>query len=206
MPNDVNLKKEDPENEEPNKNNGNEKPIENNENEEDNENKKYDINNKEILNREIIEKHLKIVKDIVGKVADDVGTTVDDVVLNAKSFGKDVDSKIKEYKSTINVDLLDSGDYFYLKADLPGIDKESVNVEVNDKDLIISAVFTGFSNDLNNEEQKFLIQSRNFGLVKKIITLPTKVKSDEIKAELNDGVLSLTLPKTETTKIDVNFN
>jgi HSP20 family protein len=203
MSKDINLKKEE--------DNENEEPIEKNENEEDNDNKKYNIKDKDILNKErkeTIEKHLKLGKDIAGKVVNDVGTTIDDAVLNLKSFGKDFDSKIKEYKdniSKISVDLLDSGDYFYLKADLPGVDKETVNVEVDDKDLTISAYFIGFGDKLNDEEQEFLIKGRNFGLVKKRITLPIKVKSDEIKAELNDGVLSLTLPKTETTKVDINF-
>jgi HSP20 family protein len=194
MSKDINLKKEE-----------NEKPID--ENEENNE--EYDINNKDRLNKEIIEKHIKIGKDIAGKVVNDVGTTVDDVVVNLKSFGKDVDSKIKEYKdnnSKINIDLLDSEDYYYLKADLPGADKDSINVEVNEKDLSISAYFTGFSDDLNNEEQRFLIKSRNFGPAKKTIPLPLKVKSEDIKAEFNGGVLSLTLPKTESTKVEINFN
>jgi HSP20 family protein len=203
MSKDVNLKKEE--------DNENEETIKNNENEEDNDNEKYDIKDRDILNKEkkeTIEKHLKLGKDIAGKVVNDVGTTIDDAVLNLKSFGKDFDSKIKEYKdniSKISVDLLDSGDYFCLKADLPGVDKETVNVEVDDKDLTISAYFIGFGDELNDEEQEFLIKGRNFGLVKKRIALPIKVKSDEIKAELNDGVLSLTLPKTETTKVDINF-
>ncbi|MDR3292338.1 MAG: Hsp20/alpha crystallin family protein [Methanobrevibacter sp.] len=168
--------------------------------------------NKEFINKDVIDKHLKIGKDIAGKVANDFGQTMDDVVLNLKSIRKDVDSKIKDYTDNffkINIDLLDLGDAFYLKADLPGVEKDSINVEIVDRDLTIQGYFTGMCEDvggLNDKEHQFLIKGRNFGNAKRTVTLPQKIKVDEIKGELNNGVLSLTLPKIESKKVKINFN
>ncbi|MDR2623529.1 MAG: Hsp20/alpha crystallin family protein [Methanobrevibacter sp.] len=174
--------------------------------------KDEDFMNKEFINKDIIDKHLKIGKNIAGRVANDFGQTMDDVVLNLKSLRKDVDSKIKDYTDNffkINIDLLDLGDVFYLKADLPGVEKESINVEIVDRDLTIQAYFTGMCDDvggLKDKEHQFLIKGRNFGDTKKTVTLPQKIKEDEVKGELNNGVLYLTLPKVESKKVEINFN
>ncbi|MDR2830393.1 MAG: Hsp20/alpha crystallin family protein [Methanobrevibacter sp.] len=174
--------------------------------------KDEDFINKDFINKDVIDKHLKIGKNIAGKVANDFGQTMDDVVLNLKSLRKDVDSKIKDYTDNlfkINIDLLDLGNAFYLKADLPGVKKESINVEIAGKDLTIQAYFTGVCDgvcDLENKEHQFLIKGRNFGDAKRTINLPQKIKIDDVKGELDNGVLSLNLPKIESKKVKINFN
>ncbi|GAA5818096.1 MAG: Hsp20/alpha crystallin family protein [Methanobrevibacter sp. CfCl-M3] len=175
------------------------------------EEKKEEEKEKEFISKEIIDKHLKIGKDIAGKVANDLKS------FDLGSIRNDIDSKIKDYTdnfSKINVDLLDLGDMFYLKADLPGVDKESINVEIVDRDLTIQGHFTSMCEDigcesvdsLKDEEHQFLIKGRNFGDTKRTITLPQKIKVDEIKGELDNGVLFLRLPKVESKKVKIDFS
>ncbi|MDR1819507.1 MAG: Hsp20/alpha crystallin family protein [Methanobrevibacter sp.] len=169
------------------------------------ERKEKERKEKEFIGQEIIDKHLKIGKDIAGKVANDLKS------FDLGSIRNDIDSKIKDYtdNSAISVDLLDLGDIFYLKADLPGVDKESVNVEIVDRDLTIQGYFTSMCEDvgsLKDAEHQFLIKGRNFGDVKRTITLPQKIKVEEIKGELDNGVLFLRLPKVESKKVKIDFN
>ncbi|MDR1721593.1 MAG: Hsp20/alpha crystallin family protein [Methanobrevibacter sp.] len=165
--------------------------------------------------QEIFDEHFKKGKDIAEKVANDFGKTVDDIVLNLKTIQKDVDSKINEYReetkiSRIDVDLLDVDNIYYLKADLPGVEKETIDVEIADKDVIIKAYFTGLCDDIGGElhekEHDFLIKGRKFGPAKRSIRLPQKIKIEEVKGKLENGVLLLTLPQVESKKVKIDLD
>ena len=159
-----------------------------------------------------VDKGVERGKNVAGRVANDFGKTMDDILVNLKSFQKDVDSKISEYKETapgrINLDLIDAGDSFYVKVNLPGVNKDEIDVEIADRELIISAFFGGDCDDDEKCEEEgceFLIKGRTYGPAKRVITLPSKVKMDESKAEFTNGVLFLELPKVEVKKLKVDI-
>ena len=167
---------------------------------------------KEIIDKGVEKgkRNMKKGKNVAGRVATDFGKTMDDLMLNLKSFQKDVDSKINEYKETnptkIDLDLIDAGDSLYVKADLPGVKKEDIDVEIIERELTIRSYF-GSSCEDNEEshECEFLIKGRKYGPAKRTINLPNKIKTNEAKAEFSEGVLFLELPKVEIKKLKVNI-
>jgi HSP20 family protein len=165
------------------------------------------------INQDLIDKHVKKGKIIAGKVANDFGKTMEDIVLNLKSIQKDVDSKINEYKENspvkIDIDLVDAGSVYYLKADLPGVKKDSVDIEIAEKDLTIKAFFGSICDDLEedcHDNCEFLIKGRKFGSAERTVTLPKKIKIEESEAKFKNGILFLTLPQIESTKIKLNLD
>ena len=100
--------------------------------------------------------------------------------------------------NTFNVDVRDEGDHYTLEADMPGVKREDVNVDVNDGVLTISAVWNSEKRD--EKKHGYVINERRSGRACRSFTLEN-VREDEISAAYNDGVLTLTMPKiTETEK------
>jgi len=92
------------------------------------------------------------------------------------------------------------GEYAYhIEADLPGMKKEDIKIELKDDTLIIS----GERNlkDEIKEDDYYKIES-NFGSFSSSFTLPENVDSENIHAESKDGVLEITIPKLKKEKID----
>ncbi|MBZ9570305.1 Hsp20/alpha crystallin family protein [Methanobrevibacter sp. TMH8] len=154
-----------------------------------------------------VDKSVEKGRNVAGRVANDFGKTMDDILVNLKSFQKDVDTKISEYKETapgkITLDLIDAGDVYYVKVDLPGVNKDEIDIEIADRELTIATFFGEECNEENNCE--FLIRGRTYGPARRTIRLPTKVKMNDSKAEFSNGVLFLELPKVEVKKLKVDI-
>ena len=88
-----------------------------------------------------------------------------------------------------HVDLYEDKDNAYVRAELPGISREAIQVELVDGSLAISA--TRKTKDGDNEQ--------SFEL-KRSVTVPDNVQVDQIGAAYENGVLTVTLPKQEATK------
>jgi len=93
-----------------------------------------------------------------------------------------------------SVDLEDRGKDFRVTIDLPGFSKENVDVEVGDDSVTINARQT-----MSEEEKKknYVRRERLSQAFYRRVQLPEGVKSDEVKANLSNGVLELVLPKKE---------
>lgn len=161
-----------------------------------------------------VDKRVEKGKTVAGRVANDFGKTMDDIFVNLKSFQKDVDSKINEYKETapgkIDLDLIDADEYFFVKVNLPGVNRDEIDVEISDRELKIVAYFEDDSIDENEEKSEknsplYLIRGRIYGPAKRVITLPSKVKMTDSKAEFENGVLCLELPKVEVKKLKIDI-
>lgn len=100
-------------------------------------------------------------------------------------FGTDVST------NAMRVDVKDEGDHYLLEADMPGIKKEDVSIEVNDGVLTISA-----QSSQNREEKKenYVFSERRSGSFSRSFTL-NGIDEEKISAACEDGVLKLTLPK-----------
>jgi HSP20 family protein len=77
-----------------------------------------------------------------------------------------------------------------VEIDLPGVKQEDVDLTLEKNALRIAAVRKGPDGD-----RKYWHQERAFGAIERTISLPETVDSDGIEAELNDGVLQLSLAK-----------
>jgi HSP20 family protein len=92
------------------------------------------------------------------------------------------------------VDLKDSGDHVLVKAELPGMKPEEIQLSVHENTLTISG-------ERKEEEEQGQVENhqleRYFGRFHRLIPLPQTVDSNKIQATYNDGVLTIRLPKTE---------
>ncbi|HEU5125930.1 MAG TPA: Hsp20/alpha crystallin family protein [Verrucomicrobiae bacterium] len=95
------------------------------------------------------------------------------------------------------LDLHEDKDNFVVKAELPGLKKEDIDISLHDGSLSISGE--------RKSEEKFadaeVYRSERFvGRFQRTIALPSAVANDQVKAQYKDGILTVTLPKTEEAK------
>lgn len=81
---------------------------------------------------------------------------------------------------------------FVFKADLPGIKEEDVDVSISGNRLSLSGKRDA---ETREEGETYLTYERTFGSFNRTFTLPEQVDADKVNAELNEGVLTITLPK-----------
>jgi HSP20 family protein len=104
------------------------------------------------------------------------------------------------------LDVYEDKDNFVVKAELPGMKKEDIEVSLHDGSLSISGER---KSETKHQDAEVYRAERFFGRFQRTVTLPTAVAADKVKAAYKDGVLTITLPKTEEAKpkqIDVSVN
>ena len=96
-----------------------------------------------------------------------------------------------------SVDIYDEDDSIVLKAELPGIDKDHIEVDVKDRVLTLKGERT-----LDNEvkDDNYYRRERSFGKFERRFTLPVNVDANDIKAEYKDGLLRVDIPKPVAEK------
>jgi HSP20 family protein len=92
---------------------------------------------------------------------------------------------------SIALDVLETPEAFVVKAELPGIPKDKIEVNVEDRNVTIGAEFR----QEVDASGKTLWQERTVGKVSRAIRLPEAVDANATQATHVDGVLQLTLPK-----------
>lgn len=104
------------------------------------------------------------------------------------------------------LDVFEEKDNFVVKAELPGMKKEDIEVSFQNGSLSISGER---KSETQHEEAEVYRAERFFGRFQRTVTLPASVAADKVKAAYKEGVLTVTLPKTEEAKpkqIDVAVN
>jgi HSP20 family protein len=102
------------------------------------------------------------------------------------------------------LELVDAGDNFVLKAQLPGIDPKDIDVQVTREAISIS----GERRYENRDEKSGYVRSEfRYGKFHRVLPLPAHIQNDSVQAEYKDGILMLTLPKvTEARNKVVKIN
>jgi HSP20 family protein len=95
------------------------------------------------------------------------------------------------------VDIMDNDDHIVITAEIPGVDKKDISVDVKDRVLTLRGER---SSDNEVKEDRFYRRERTFGKFERSFTLPAAVDPDNIKAEYKDGVLKIEVPKPEGHK------
>lgn len=95
------------------------------------------------------------------------------------------------------VDVLDGKDKLTVKAELPGFKREDLDVSVHENNLIISGER---KSDEERKDGEFYRSERFYGRFHRSIPMPFPVETDKIEARYSDGVLTVTLPKSEHAK------
>ncbi len=105
----------------------------------------------------------------------------------------------------MKTDIKEKNNNYELKIDMPGVEKENINAELNDGYLTISAV-SGYSNDDTDNDCKYIRRERRYGSCSRSFYVGNAVTQDEIKANFKNGTLMLTIPKKEEKQITNNTN
>ncbi len=92
------------------------------------------------------------------------------------------------------VDVKDEGSDILVTTDLPGVEKGDVDIDVSDTTLTISAKRSASTEE---EEEGYLRRERTYSSFSRSVTLPETVTTEGAKAKLEDGVLTVTLPKMQ---------
>ena len=95
------------------------------------------------------------------------------------------------------MDLAETDDAFVLRADLPGVSQEDVNIELEDTVLTVSGERKA---DHETKGEGFYRVERSFGAFSRSLTLPKGVDAEAIAASFTDGVLEVRVPKPEQGK------
>ncbi len=103
---------------------------------------------------------------------------------------------------TFKVDVEDNGKEYLIEAEMPGVDKKDINVELNDGKLTIS-----ITRDESSETKKknFIHKERRYNSMSRSIYLEDS-KPDAIKAKLENGLLKIIVPKVEKPNNSITIN
>ncbi len=95
------------------------------------------------------------------------------------------------------IDLYQTGDAVVVKAALPGLKPEDVQLSITGDTLTLRGEF---KQEHEQNDAAYHIREQYYGRFERSVLLPTEVQSEKSKAEFENGMLTITLPKAETVK------
>jgi len=103
-------------------------------------------------------------------------------------------SGIKNPDFSPSLDFIDQEDKYVVKVEVPGIEKDQFEIEVDDDTLIIRGEK---KNEYEEKKDEVYVKERSYGSFRREIRLPNDCNSEEIEANYKNGVLCLDLPKVK---------
>ena len=95
------------------------------------------------------------------------------------------------------MNVTDDKDDYYVRAELPGLKADELDISVTGDTLSISGER---KLPVEDEKAQYHRRERESGTFSRIVSLPTQVETGKVEARCTDGVLTVTLPKAETAK------
>ncbi|KAF5081034.1 Hsp20/alpha crystallin family protein [anaerobic digester metagenome] len=129
---------------------------------------------------------------------------VNDVLKTLREKQEDLGKTITDYTAptTPYLDLVETPDEFILIADLPGVEKESLSVDVTSDSVTITVTFPV---GMEDEGVNYVKRERGSGEVNRTIKLPAEIKIKKANANFEEAILTIKLPKkiAETHKLEI---
>ncbi|CAN2040672.1 HSP20 family protein [Candidatus Magnetomoraceae bacterium gMMP-15] len=124
---------------------------------------------------------------------DRINRVFDDVFTGSREVSDDIAKGI--WKPV--ADIYEMEDNIVVKAELPGLNKEDVSVEIKDNVLSLKG-----ERSVDNEvkDKNYYRKERSYGSFQRSFTLPHSVDPDSVKAKFKDGLLEVEIPKPEKEK------
>ena len=97
-------------------------------------------------------------------------------------------------------DITDEGDYYELKADLPGFKKDEIKVSLEDGYLTIEAAKGLDEDEQEKKSGKYIRKERYAGACQRSFYVGEDIEQEDVKAEFKHGILKLFVPKKEAKK------
>lgn len=95
-------------------------------------------------------------------------------------------------------DIRDTGDSYIIESELPGFRKEDIKIDINGDSMTISAENTK-TNEERDDNGSYIRRERTFGSVARTFDI-SEIRSDDISAAFENGILTLTLPKKQASQ------
>lgn len=92
----------------------------------------------------------------------------------------------------IRLEVTEKDGAYVVKAQIPGVSKEDIHVEIDGRQVMIS---TEFKKETEKKDERMLRSELSYGYASRVFTLGTEIDRDKAEAAYLDGVLTLTLPK-----------
>jgi HSP20 family protein len=94
-------------------------------------------------------------------------------------------------------DIVEDKDHFRVTLEVPGLKKEEIKVTLQDHSLIISGEK---KRETEEKDKTYHRVERSYGTFVRTFELPSEVDANKINAEFKDGILIITIPKSEESK------
>lgn len=95
------------------------------------------------------------------------------------------------------INLTEDADKFYVRAELPGVKSDDLEMQATAKNLSIAGER---KIEAENEGVRYHRREREAGKFSRMITMPTEIDPERIEAKLQDGILTIRVPKAEAVK------
>ncbi|MCJ7556429.1 MAG: Hsp20/alpha crystallin family protein [Gammaproteobacteria bacterium] len=156
----------------------------------------------------------EIIPKVVGKESREVGRPFAPLTSSLEEFMENIfpgrwmesmnwrrpllsDLDVKMDVQWPRVDIIDRENELLIRADLPGVKKDDLELTVTDDSLHVRAETR--AKKVEDEESYYRCETR-IGAIERFIPLPVDVDSEHVKAELKDGVLEVKMPKRKIVK------
>ncbi len=97
------------------------------------------------------------------------------------------------------VDVLDLGNALQVVADMPGVQKDDIEINLTPERLEIEAES---KTETERTEEEYTYRERGYSSYRRVLDLPAEVLPDKAEAKFTNGVLEVTMPKKEPTQVE----
>ena len=112
---------------------------------------------------------------------------------------EEAEEKDEEIRRIPLYDMVDKGDRYELKVELPGIERDKIHVKATDDSIEISAEQLE-EERVEERKKKYVYNERSYRSFYRTIPIPEQILSSEVTAKMNNGILRMDLPKKMPTK------
>ncbi|HEU5140570.1 MAG TPA: Hsp20/alpha crystallin family protein [Bacillales bacterium] len=111
------------------------------------------------------------------------------------TFFRDPFQRLMDTKS-FRVDMLEQDSFFIIEAELPGFQREQIDIEALDSSLKITAHHNEISEE-SNDNNHYYRKERTYGHVERIIPIPFRIEPNQTTATYKNGILRIIIPKSD---------
>lgn len=133
--------------------------------------------------------------DIVNKTKE-IGQAVEEKVEHGMEVAKEAFANVAAHLPFANL-AKKGADQFVIEVDLPGVDKQEIDVQIQDNVLVVKAT-RKMKNEVKKED--YYLMESSFGLISRSFVLPEGIDTSKVDAHYEDGRLRIVLEKEEARK------
>ena len=120
---------------------------------------------------------------------------VDDLFDHFFPFSTSMEAMVENHG--LSVDVIERGNEYHLKANIPGVTANDLDVRVTENSVEIKGTY---QEEKEEKQEQYIVRERRGGTFRRSIPFREPINADEAKAKFREGVLELTLPKLDAEK------